>query len=114
MLMTNLEEIFITNLKRYRDKAGLTQAKLGELAGHGQKYVAAVEGGLRFPSPEGIESLSKALGIEPYQLLLDPNAPDINDPEIVINEFGEMLSDEMRNMVEEMKPRYFAKRKSEK
>ena len=85
--MTKLEEVFIANLKHYRDKAGLTQAKLGELAGHGIKYVAAVEGNQRFPSPEGIESLANALGIEPYQLFIDPESIDHKDADAIIDGF---------------------------
>ncbi len=59
-----------TKLRIYRENLGLTQEQLAEKAGIGYKYYQAVEAGRR-PNVGlfTLEKISKALGIEAYQLI---------------------------------------------
>jgi len=62
------QEIFIINLKIFRKNRDISQAKLAELCGSSQAYIAEIEVGKKFPSPNMIERISSALGIESYRL----------------------------------------------
>lgn len=57
------------NIKYYRKLAGITQMKLGILAGMSEDYVSEVERGKTYPSLKKIEQIARALNIEPYLLL---------------------------------------------
>ncbi|MDR0721861.1 MAG: helix-turn-helix transcriptional regulator [Treponema sp.] len=66
--MTNLREILANNLKAYRRKCGISQAKLAEKAKISTQYLAMIELSRQFPTPEVLDRLAAALGIEAYQL----------------------------------------------
>lgn len=59
--MTNIRKLLASNIKTYRREAGLTQAKLAELAATAPHYIAMIEGGKNFPSAEMIERLAGVL-----------------------------------------------------
>ncbi len=52
----------------YRSTLGWSQAKLAEKVNSSTQYIGMIEIGLKFPSPEMIEKLAHALGIESPQL----------------------------------------------
>lgn len=57
------------NLKRLRRGHGrMTQDELAEIAGVSKGYVADVERGATWPSPEYIDSFADAFGIYPHEL----------------------------------------------
>ena len=70
------QELFIINLKDYRKKQGISQFRLAELCESSQAYIAEIETGKKFPSPEMVERIASALGIESYCLF--QNAPTAN------------------------------------
>jgi len=74
--MTNIRELFAQNLKKYRHIAGLSQAKLAEKADTSTYYVGMLEIKRNFPSPEMMERLALALGIDPAEFFLREIAPD--------------------------------------
>lgn len=61
--MTRLAELFQVNLKRYRQKADLSQNQLGARAGYTGGYVSSLERGIRVPTLETIEHLAGAMGL---------------------------------------------------
>ena len=65
----NIREIFSQNLRYYRIKSNISQAKLGELVDLSDKYISDLERQLYDPSLKTIDSLAKALNIETYLLL---------------------------------------------
>ena len=79
--MANIREIFARNLREYRRKSGLTQAKLAEKADVSTHYVAMIELARNFPKADIIERLATALDIEIYALFFDsdPSVPEINN-----------------------------------
>jgi transcriptional regulator with XRE-family HTH domain len=74
--MTNLREILANNLKEYRRKSGVSQAKLAEKAGISTQYIAMIELSRQFPTPEMLDRIASALGIEAYQLFAVSPSPD--------------------------------------
>ena len=62
------QELFIANLKDFRKSHGFSQAKLAEMCDSSQNYIAEIEVGKKFPSPEMIEKIASAFSIESYCL----------------------------------------------
>lgn len=68
--MTNsTENILKTNIKKYREKAGLTQEQLSEMIEISPDYLSEIERGKKMPSMKRFFRIAKALNILPYQLL---------------------------------------------
>jgi len=66
--MTSIRKLLATNIKTFRNEAGLTQAKLAELVGTATHYIAMIEGGKNFPSPEMIERIASVFGKDAPEL----------------------------------------------
>ena len=66
--MTNLRDILAKNLKENRKKCGISQAKLAEKANITTQYIAMIEVSRKFPTPEMLDRIATALGIEAYEL----------------------------------------------
>lgn len=66
--MTKVQNILAQNMKSARRKAGLSQTQLAEKAGTATNYISQIECGKRFPSPQMLEQIATALGIEDFDL----------------------------------------------
>jgi transcriptional regulator with XRE-family HTH domain len=66
--MTNIREILAKNMKIYRNALGLTQAQLAEKIGTSTHYIGMIETQNKFPSPEMVEKIAIALGIDTIDL----------------------------------------------
>lgn len=64
-------EIFIKNMKKYRNQKKLSQEDLASKAGLHRTYISSVERGQRNISLENIEKIAKALEIEVYKLFIE-------------------------------------------
>ena len=74
--MTSLRDILASNLKKNRKKCGLSQAKLAEKANITTQYIAMIEVSRKFPTPEMLDRLAKALEIETYELFIVKPSPE--------------------------------------
>jgi transcriptional regulator with XRE-family HTH domain len=63
------QEVFAQNLRRERERAGLSQEALGERCGLHRTEVSFLERGQREPRLSTIVRLAKGLGIPPSRLL---------------------------------------------
>jgi len=72
--MVNLRDILAGNLKENRRKGGFSQAKLAEKAGISTQYIAMIELSRQFPTPEVLERIAAAFGIEAYELFAAPSS----------------------------------------
>ena len=63
------EEIFAKNLRRAREKAGLSQEALGDLCGLHRTEISFLERAQREPRLSTIVKLAKALRMKPSDLL---------------------------------------------
>jgi transcriptional regulator with XRE-family HTH domain len=75
--MTSLRDLLAKNMKAYRHALGFSQAKLAEKVNTSTHYVGMIETKNKFPSPEMLERLAAALGIDTIELF----SKEINLPE---------------------------------
>ena len=66
--MTNIRELLAENIKTYRKELGLTQSKLAEQVATATHYIAMIENGKSFPSPEMLERIAAVLGKDTVDL----------------------------------------------
>lgn len=74
--MESLRDILASNLRAYRHKSGLSQARLAEKAGISTQYIAMIELSRQFPTPEVSEKIAIALEIEVHELFAVPPSPE--------------------------------------
>lgn len=74
---TELHENLQHNMKRYRKLLGLTQEELAERAGVSSGFIGEVEMCRKYPGPDTLIGIAKALGLKPFQLLMGPD--DVTD-----------------------------------
>jgi len=68
--MTSIRGILAKNMKALRRAFGFTQAKLAEKADTSTHYIGMIETGKKFPSPEMMERIAEALGVDTLDLFL--------------------------------------------
>ncbi len=68
--MTQVQELFIMNLKQTRTRLGYSQMILAERAGISLGFLGDIEAGKKFPSAKSIQKLIDALDIAPYELFI--------------------------------------------
>lgn len=66
--MTNIRDVLAKNMKAYRAALGLSQAKLAEKVDTSTHYIGMIETKNNFPSPEMLERIACALGIDTTDL----------------------------------------------
>jgi transcriptional regulator with XRE-family HTH domain len=66
--MTHLQELLALNMKIYRGALGLSQAKLAEKVNTAPNYIALIEMGKRFPSPQMLDRIAAALEVDSPRL----------------------------------------------
>ncbi|MET0557734.1 MAG: helix-turn-helix transcriptional regulator [Solirubrobacterales bacterium] len=67
--MSLLSERFGEVVRRERESKGISQERLGQLAGLDRTYVQRLEGGRYSPTLDTVESLARALQILPSELV---------------------------------------------
>lgn len=65
--MTDIIKTVGNRVRLYRQKAGMSQTELGELAGLHNTYIGQIERGEKSVSIEAIDKIIKALGL-PYEI----------------------------------------------
>jgi transcriptional regulator with XRE-family HTH domain len=68
--MTDLRKVLASNMKLYRKRLGLSQAKLAEKANVTDNYIALIETGKRFPSVEILERIANVLQKDTVELFV--------------------------------------------
>jgi transcriptional regulator with XRE-family HTH domain len=94
--MESIRDILARNMKAHRKKCGLTQAKLAEKADITTQYIAMIEVSRKFPTPEMMERIARALEIETYQLFsTDPSL------EAALQQLYRTVADDIERVVAE-------------
>lgn len=102
--MTNLRRLLAFNIKQYRRKLGISQAKLAEKANASTQYIAMIELEKKFPSPEMLERLAFALEIDSLELFTSlplPSESLKNLQNIVIIDLEKALTKSINKTVRE-------------
>jgi len=68
--VANTKSLLQDNIRTLRALRQLTQAELAERCDLSPNYIAEIEAGRRFPSPDTIDELCDALGVRPFELFL--------------------------------------------
>ena len=103
-IMTNIRDLLAKNMRTYRTAQGFTQAYLAEKVETSTHYIGMIENRSKFPSPEMIERIAFALGIDTTDLFTaEKEAPEaiktyrkatINDVKSLLERFlDEKLAD---------------------
>jgi len=66
--MTNIRDVLSKKMKAYRNAMGLSQAKLAEKVNTSTHYIGMIETKKNFPSPEMLERIAAALGVDTVDL----------------------------------------------
>ena len=69
-----MEKAFGEELRKAREKCGLSQEKLGFESGYHRTYISQLERGLKSPTLKAIFSLAKALSLKPSGLVKNVEA----------------------------------------
>ncbi len=72
--MEKIKTLLQNNIREQRQKLNLSQLKLSNESGLSLSYTADIENGNKTPSLKSLCKIAKALRVQPYQLLMDPNA----------------------------------------
>jgi transcriptional regulator with XRE-family HTH domain len=64
----NTREILAKNIKETRQKLGITQAELAEMAGISTNFIAMIELKHKFPAPETLDRLAAAMNLQVPEL----------------------------------------------
>ena len=68
--------VFGENLRKYREKRGVSQEKFAEMCGLHRTYISDVERFKRSISLNNIQKIADALGIETYKLFIEGGKED--------------------------------------
>ena len=75
--MTNIRDLLAKNMRKFRTAQGFTQAYLAEKVDTSTHYIGMIENRYKFPSPEMIERIATALGIDTLDLFItDKKMPE--------------------------------------
>ncbi len=95
----DLQDAFISNLKRLRKQQNLTQEKLAELCNTETSYIGQIETRKRFPSLTFIEKLANALNIAPYILFKPVEDIEINKKQNIQKELINIISNDITKIL---------------
>lgn len=101
--MDQIESIVAINIKKYREKLGITQEILAERCGLPPQFIAAIEVGIKTPSLESLDKIIPALQIRPYQLFLTDLKEDV--PMFNADDFSEYII----SLIRETTSKYYNK-----
>jgi len=69
----DMRKVVGRNVKRARERKGLTQERLAEISGFSQQYISGLEQGRRNPTVVTLYELARALGVNHVELVKPDN-----------------------------------------
>ena len=67
----NIVKVFGTNLRKYRQEAGVSQERFAEMCGLHRTYISDVERFQRSIALDNVQKIADALGIDAYKLFIE-------------------------------------------
>lgn len=96
--MKTNQEIFIENLKFYRNQSKISQAELAELCNCATPTIGCIESAKQYPSFELLYKISDALKIHPADLFLRNASTIVNQTKTILK--TELIS-QIENFIDE-------------
>ena len=112
--MTNIQALFIRNLRNERKKLRMTQHQLAEKSRISLSYYRAIELGMKFPGLTNLERIAETLGVAPYRLFLDSSSSDEMPSSVLLDRFVEFLVERYRKDLGAAKTEFLKGLESEK
>ena len=106
MRSANIRTILANNIKECRRKCGFSQDRLAEIAEVSSQYLATVETCRKFPTPEVLERLAYALGVEAHELFTVAPTPQ--------SELQQLRNDIIKEVVNAVKQSFAEESKKQK
>ena len=69
----DIVKVFASNVKKYRNRIGISQESFAEKAGLHRTYISALECEKRSISLDNVQKIADALGLETYLLFIEDN-----------------------------------------
>jgi transcriptional regulator with XRE-family HTH domain len=69
----DIVKVFASNVKKYRNRIGISQESFAEKAGLHRTYISALECEKRSISLDNVQKIADALGVETYLLFIEDN-----------------------------------------
>jgi transcriptional regulator with XRE-family HTH domain len=99
--MNPIQKILGDNLRFYRQKQKLSQKTLAEKSDLSSNFIGQIERGIKFPSPDKIEAIARALGIESFKLF-SPNPEQYDRSQPYIERYKKIIAEATRTMIREV------------
>ena len=96
----DLQDVFISNLKRFRKEQHITQEKLAELCDTETSYIGQIETKKRFPSISFIEKIAGAINTQPSLLFKPISNSEINISQNMQKEIIETISNDISEILQ--------------
>jgi transcriptional regulator with XRE-family HTH domain len=103
--MTNIRDVLASNLRKFRQARGWSQAFLAEKAETSTNYIGMLENTVKFPSSEMIQKLAFALGIDSTDLFakeIDPISSMRNYQKAALEDIYELLGRLINEKLQEL------------
>lgn len=71
----DMRKLVGSNVKKFRQAAGMTQEEFADASGFSQQYISSLESGRRNPTVITIYELAQALNVSHLELLAIANGP---------------------------------------
>lgn len=95
----SLKQIFIRNLRKFRNSRGFSQMKLAELCDTAPSYIGEIEIGRRFPSLKLIEKIGKVLNIEAYRFFIEETEEHQSELDEIIRLISKLPDQQRLNII---------------
>ena len=106
----DLQDTFISNLKRFRKEQNMTQEKLAELCKTDTSYIGQIETKKRFPSLSFVERIAASLKVEPYRLYMPQDSSNdsvsVEELKLIESEILRALKTDIKKIVKKKKISY--------
>jgi transcriptional regulator with XRE-family HTH domain len=97
---SQVRQVFGMNVKRLRNRAGLTQLSLAKATGLTHNFINDIEKGKKWVSPETIEKLTVALNVEAYEFFTPDEKSHNPDMRKLASEFKEAVIQNLDKLTE--------------
>ena len=104
--MTYVHALIARNVRMARSNLGYTQAYVAEQCDVSAGHISEIEHGNKFPSARLFEQLAHVLALEPYELMLDGQVPEIPDHHQSLSSFAGQLKKQLTADVDELVREY--------